>query len=321
MGGLRAAKSAGAKEAQSQEAHPLIISMRQDLNFLNSPYVKITSLKSAHFLESNGPHIIAQSQNAHHIEKHLNFADLVSDRRTMAHWFVDSNTQIEGPYTTEMILSRIHAGQLQPTDQIWGRVLEDWRPISWWQSSLDELSLKAIQISNPEIWHYAYDGSTYGPLAWGDLVHNLKSIRSTSLEQLSAILIWTKGMKDWAPVLEFHEIMEELGVSKREYARAEITSGEATVKSQGNVFRAPLKTVSEGGFGMASVPGLIAGEMVVVELNSPELRDTIHAKAEVRYVTDRVVGFKFTQVNIESKNQLIHYVKKMGKNLFMKTAA
>lgn len=189
----------------------------------------------------------------------------------MSQWFVESANHVQGPFTTEAVQKRLISGQFQPTDKIWGRVLSEWRPLSWWTTSLRELVTQEKQLANPEIWHYAYNGSTFGPLAWNDLVQNLRSMRASSIDELFHLRIWTKGMKEWAPVLEFHEIINELGVNKREHPRAEI-AGQAILKSMGNVLAAPIRTISEGGFGCDPVPGLLPGENVTVEIQSEALR-------------------------------------------------
>jgi hypothetical protein len=227
----------------------------------------------------------------------------------MSQWFVESNNQIQGPFTADMVKSRLASGTFDPTDLVWGRVLEEWRPLNWWMSALPELMQQAQKISNPEIWHYAYQGSSYGPLPWADLIHNLKSIRGNSLDHLTQIMIWTRGMKEWVSVLEFHEIMDALEVNKRESPRAPL-EGRAVIKYMGNVTIAPLKNVSAGGFGCEPTPNLIPGEEVLVEIHSDALGAAVHAKAQVRYSTDRLVGFKFLQINVESRGALVQYVRK-----------
>ena len=239
----------------------------------------------------------------------------------MSHWFVESGNQIQGPFSTDMVKSRLLSGTFQPTDKVWGRPLEDWRPLSWWVNSLSELQQQQHKNANPEIWHYTYDGSSFGPLAWPDLIQNLKSMRATSIDQMTQIMIWTKGMQGWVPVLEFHEIMDALEVNKRESPRAPI-NGKAVIKHMGNVVIAPLRNISEGGFGCDPTPGLIPGEEVIVEIQSDVFNGTVHAKAEVRYSTDTLAGFKFKQINVESRGQVVQYVRKAAgaERFFIKSA-
>jgi len=227
----------------------------------------------------------------------------------MSQWFVDSGNQIQGPFTTDMVKNRLQSGTFHPTDKVWGRPLEEWRALSSWISSLGEILQQQQQAANPEIWHYAYDGSSFGPLAWADLIQNLKSMRSKNIDQLTQLMIWTKGMTEWVSVLEFHEIMDALEVNKRENPRAPI-AGKVLIKHMGNVVIAPLKNVSEGGFGCEPTPGMIPGEEVVVELQSDVFNGAVHAKAQVRYAADTMTGFKFTQINVESRSQLVQYVRK-----------
>ncbi len=240
----------------------------------------------------------------------------------MSQWFVEISDEVQGPFTTEAIQNRLVGGQLKTTDRIWGRMLEEWRTVGWWQTSLNQLSQVERQVSHPEVWHYAHNGTTFGPLAWPDLVHNLKTLRASSIDQLVQIMIWTRGMKDWAPVTDFHEIMDALGVNKREAARAKI-QGQAVIKSLGNTYIAPLRTVSEGGFGCDPVPGLFSGEVVTVEFQCGDAKEVVHAKAQVQYVNDGAIGFRFTQLNVESRGIIVQYVKKSssdGSKFFLKSA-
>ena len=227
----------------------------------------------------------------------------------MAQWFVERAGQIEGPFSTEMIQNRLQAGTFNPDDRVWGRAMEEWRTLSWWSMSLNELATYQRSVANPEVWHYAHDGSTYGPLAWNDMLSNLKGLRATSMDQLVNVMVWTKGMKEWASVLEFHEILESLGVNKRDTPRAAIT-GKAIIKALGNTFVSPLRHVGEGGCGCDAIPGLTPGETVTIELQSDALKASVHAKAQVRYVTDRLVGLKFTQLNVENKGLIVQYVRR-----------
>lgn len=227
----------------------------------------------------------------------------------MSQWFVESGNQIQGPFSTDMVKSRLASGTFQSTDKVWGRPLEEWRPLGTWLSSLGEILQQRQKSAYPEIWHYAFDGSSFGPLAWPDLVENLKSMRAKNINQLTQTMIWTKGMKDWISILEFHEILEALEVNKRESARAPI-SGKALLKHRGHVSIAPLKSISEGGFGCETVPGLIPGEELLVEIQSAAFQSPVHAKAEVRYNAETVTGFKFTQINVESKGQVVQHVRK-----------
>jgi hypothetical protein len=257
--------------------------------------------------------------------------------RTMNKWFVEVDGQVEGPYTTEAIHARVTGGNLQLDDQIWGRAMEEWRTIQWWQENRNKVAIvdantqihfedKTVigfedktQITLPAVWHYAYEGTTYGPLAWPDLLQNLKTLSKSTVQNLLSVSIWTQGMRDWTPVTEFHDIMDGVGVNKRESPRASLT-GRAVVKVRGNSHIAPVRSVSEGGFGTDAIPGVISGEEILVEIQSPDLLGTVQAKAEVRYVTDSYVGFKFTSLDSSGKGLISQYVRQKapGPTLFAK---
>lgn len=240
----------------------------------------------------------------------------------MANWFVEHSGQIEGPYSTETIQARLREGHLAQTDQIWGRVMEEWRSLSWWTTSLNDIMNKEKQITHPEIWHYAYNGETFGPLNWDELIHRLRMLTDSHLDRLREMMIWTQGMSEWASVVEFHDIMDGLGINKREFARAPV-NGKAVIKSRGNTFIAPLRSISEGGFGTDVIPNLLAGETVTVELQSGAFSDVVRAQAQVRYVSGPTVGFKFSNISVESRGIIVQFVRKTaaGAGAFFKGAA
>lgn len=240
----------------------------------------------------------------------------------MSRWFIEASGQIEGPFTTEMIQSRLQAGTIQPTDKVWGRAMDEWRTLSWWSLSLKELSKYEQIIAHPEVWHYGFSGTTHGPMSWDDMINNLKMVCSQSMDQFVQTMVWTKGMKEWAPVMEFHEILDAVGLNKRESPRGEV-QGKAIIKSLGNVYVSPLRHVGEGGFGCDAIPGLMAGETVTIELQSDSFKTAVHAKAQIRYMTDRLAGFKFLQVNVESRAAIVEHVRRSGgsQRYFVKNAA
>lgn len=156
-----------------------------------------------------------------------------------------------------------------------------------------------------EVWHYAVNGESYGPFQRDTLIEKLKSQGS-----LGDVLLWTKGMKEWAPLFEFHDVLTAIGVNKRQFPRADI-NGEVTIKTNtGQVLVAPLMTISEGGLGVQlETEALTAGMAVTLEINSQVFRSTIHARADVRYIAGGVLGLKFTSVNPEVKGAIISFVR------------
>jgi hypothetical protein len=218
-------------------------------------------------------------------------------------WFIQSGESIEGPLTTDDIQVRIHANSLPRNALIWGPGSEAWQtPPAWLESLTGMRSTSRDPEPAVEAWHYAVGGQSYGPMSRENLVEQLKNFPG------GEIMLWSKGMKEWAPLYEFHDLLNEVGINKRQYPRADLT-GKVVIKVNGNSIIAPLLSISEGGFGAALESGLVAGENLTAELQSAAFREMFHVKAEVRYVGQGVIGFKFTQVSVEARGAIIQFIK------------
>jgi len=182
--------------------------------------------------------------------------------------------------------------------------MDAWTNIQQWQQSLSGLNQTADPESTviTEAWHYACGGQSHGPMTRSKLVDEVKSLQG------GEVMVWTKGMKEWAPLYEFHDLLNEIGINKRQFPRAELT-GKAVLRTDGQVLIAPLLSISEGGFGVALENGLVSGQPVTVELQSPVFLGSLHGKAEVRYLGEGVIGFKFTQISQEAKGTIIQFIK------------
>ena len=218
-------------------------------------------------------------------------------------WFVKQGERIDGPFTSDDVTKRLGNGSFSRHDLIWGPGNEAWQNLQSWQASLNSIGgdQEQTQVTVIESWHFAVDGQSKGPFTREQLLKQLKGLNGD-------IMLWTKGMKEWAPLYEFHDFMTELGINKRQFPRAEVT-GKAVIKSTGSTLVAPLLSISEGGFGVEMDGGLVPGESVTVELQTSAFREAISAKAEVRYQGVGVMGFKFTQLNVETRGAIIQFIK------------
>lgn len=233
----------------------------------------------------------------------------------MNKWFVQIDEQVQGPFTAEDVQSRLSAGQLRQDFLIWGPVQDEWRQIQWWLSNYNNLLATIHPIAPVEEWHFSLDGASEGPMSRLELVHALKGLKS-----LSDVLIWKNGMVSWVSIYEFHDILTEVGVSKREFPRADLV-GKGTVKVDSRVLSGELTTISEGGFGLVLAEGVMPGQLVVAEIHSPVLREVIHAKAECRYAAQGVMGFRFQQLSMEYKGAIVQYVRHAQSQIGMKKVA
>lgn len=226
----------------------------------------------------------------------------------MVQWFVLRSEDVSGPFSTEEVKNLAAQGEFQDHNLIWGHMQVDWKPLGWWMVELPNLLAKTKEVKDPRQWHFAVAGNSFGPYSREDMIEKL---RETNLNQ--EVLIWTKGMKSWAPIFEFNDILDSIGINKRQFPRAEI-DGKAAVKIGTQTFEGNLLTISEGGFGADNLSVVTAGQVVSVEIQSDSFYDPIHAKAEVRYVADSgYVGFRFQNLSMEARGAIIQYVKSAGR--------
>jgi hypothetical protein len=233
-------------------------------------------------------------------------------------WFVLKDELMEGPLATEEVQNRLKSGQISSNGLIWGNGMPEWRRLSWWTQELPAFKVKNIgdeTVTMAEAWHYALNGKSHGPLKRAELLIQLRRA-----QPLGDVLLWTKGMKEWAPIFEFHELLSELGVNKREFPRADI-DGRAVIKTGGSTLIAPLLSISEGGLGAQLNSGLVPGMMVDLEIQSPVFRQILTARAETRYISMGVVGLRFKNLNAETKGAILAFVRQQNQTRFVLKAA
>lgn len=155
-----------------------------------------------------------------------------------------------------------------------------------------------------ESWHFAAEGKSFGPYNRPGLIVELRRLPS-----LDGVVLWTKGMREWAGIHEFHDLAFELGVSQRRFARATI-QGRAILKVDGLSQMAPLISISEGGLGLRLKSEYFAGQPVAVEIQSDALGEPMTLDAEVRYCAQGVVGLKFTSSSAAVRGRIAAFVKR-----------
>jgi PilZ domain/GYF domain 2 len=225
----------------------------------------------------------------------------------MSQWFLIIQDKVTGPFSEGEIKAQVGAGHIDHSHLVWGRPQKDWKPISWWIKELPQLTAAAeLKVSN-QLWHYAINGDSKGPLTRPELINELKSLKNSG-----EILIWTKGMKAWASLYEFYDLLEDIGLNRREHPRAQIT-GSVTVKTDDATMIGILKSISAGGLGASQLDKRIPiGQVVSVEIKSEQLGINVSTKATVQYSTDTgYYGFKFQNLNMEAKSLIIDYIRNL----------
>jgi len=217
---------------------------------------------------------------------------------------------IAGPFSTEELKQKMQLGSVSSSCHVWGKAMSDWQKADWWKANLETLIERLNNNFDDRLWHYAIGGNSYGPMARKQLVAELSKVGGDANEAL----IWTKGMKSWAQIHEFHDLMDDIGVDRRVFARANTEGKVVAHISDSQSVIGNLKTISEGGFGAVQISGLGVGAQFSIEIESPDLQK-INATAQVRYISeDGFVGFKFVSINREAVSQIVSFVKEQVAN-------
>jgi hypothetical protein len=225
-----------------------------------------------------------------------------------AQWFINQNEKVTGPLTTDEVKARFTGGQLNNECLIWGRILESWMTLPNWMRDLTQLTAATqlqAQPSAAQMWHYAIDGDSKGPMTRVEMINEIKNSRSSG-----EILVWTKGMKAWSDLYEFHDLLDEAGINRREHPRAPIT-GSVVVKFDAQTLIGTLKSISPGGFGATQLSAQLSiGQIVHVEIKSDSLPMPISLKSIVQYTSESgFFGFRFQNVSMEAKAHIMEYIK------------
>ncbi len=224
----------------------------------------------------------------------------------MAHWFLLQNEKVTGPFSDEEIKTQMTTTKIPGDALIWGRPMNAWKNLISWEKELPQLVATMENAISQQMWHYAVDGDSKGPMTRAELINELKNSRFKG-----EVLVWTKGMKAWSSLYEFHDLLDEIGLNRRDHPRAHI-DGAAVIKFDSTVLQAELKSISPGGFSAVLTGGgtLAIGQLIHADISSPHLGVPVSAKSTVQYVADTgLYGFKFQGVNMECKAHIMEYIK------------
>lgn len=223
-------------------------------------------------------------------------------------WFISAAENSEGPYSTEDVKSFVDNGKIPLDSLIWGRGMDKWVTLTHWVKG--NYASRTQQAPTQPMWHYAREGVSKGPMPRAELVLELSNIREKDL-----ILVWTKGMKAWADLFEFPDLVEDLGLNRREHPRAPI-KGSVMLRTETGATLCQLRTVSAGGIGVSGAPKeLKMGDLIQLDISAAELGETIAVKAKVQYTTELgYIGLKFEGISQEAKSKILEYINSTKKN-------
>ncbi len=227
----------------------------------------------------------------------------------MSHaWFLYSNEVVTGPFKTEDVQTRINTGALPPKSFIWWKGQREWIPIATWQEQLDSILAAATTQAQKPVWYIDAGTSPIGPLTQDEMISNLNSIND-----LGRVRLWAVGMQKWVSLFELHDVMELLGISRREHERAPLMGSVAVTRSnedpRGFVVRAA--SISVAGMGLSGSHDLRRGDEVALLIKSPDLPGNIHVRGEIAYTTEQgYAGVRFAKTSAETQAIILDYVKR-----------
>lgn len=228
----------------------------------------------------------------------------------MSHaWFLYIDNVVSGPFSTDQVKSKIQEDDLKAKCFIWWKGQREWIPVSTWEKDLDAILEATANANKKPIWYVDIGGTKpAGPLTQNEMVEMIKSAR-----EIDRIRLWSVGMKQWQSLFELHDIMEMVGISRRETPRAPLMGTVAINRigpePKGLVVRAA--SISVAGIGVADASELRRGDEVALLVKSPDLKSSIHVRGEVVYVTPNgYAGVRFHQIHPEAKSIIHDYVKR-----------
>lgn len=221
-------------------------------------------------------------------------------------WFVYNHSSVQGPYTSFDLACHVRNSDFHPDSLVWQKGQKEWMKLSEWMNS-NQTMVESPTADTPEVWYAEDSGYNSGPYTFESLV-NAFAKRDLALSSK----VWTDGLTKWTPVYEVHEILEELGVNRRQTTRVPL-AGTVTLSNPTDGFEAQdfsIMTISSGGFGVKGQ--LEPGQIVVAKINSPLLSYSINVRARVVYNNEREAGLQFTHVSTETHAAIVEYVNQFS---------
>jgi hypothetical protein len=225
-------------------------------------------------------------------------------------WFVYTNEVVSGPFPTETVRTKIHAGDIAAGSFIWWKGQREWVPVASWESQLDQIVKISADRSQKAVWYIDNGGSPVGPLTENEMILQLRVLPS-----VNRIRLWAVGMEKWTSIFELGDVMEQLGLSRRENERAPLMGTVAVTRSnedpKGFMLRAA--SISVGGMGLTGQHDLRHGDAVSILVKSADIPGNMHLRGKVAYVTSNgYVGVRFEHVHPETQSMIFDYVKRFN---------
>ncbi len=225
-------------------------------------------------------------------------------------WFVYQNDVVSGPFSTDQIQQQLSLGQWANSCFIWWKGQREWMPIRTWEQQLSKILKKEDDHTQNPIWYVDNGGSPLGPLTKTEMLTNLRTIAN-----LSKVRLWSVGMSKWTNLFDLHEIMDHLGLSRREHERAPLMGSVSITRTSDSpqVIMAKAASISVAGMGINGGQALQKGDEVQLVLKSHEFSGSVHFQGKVMYSTPTgYCGIRFNIVHPETQSLIFDYIKKFN---------
>lgn len=267
----------------------------------------------------------------------------------MNKWFINTNNFIKGPFSTEEIKDQMHgfSDQMQTTF-LWSRGYSEWIRADKWNPEANAPALaqnqaqmassveatytpppKSIFDKQPaarvskeviedikahtvEKFRVQYDFVDKGEMTKEEL-----TTFTAKQEDVSKISIFDKKEKEWKEIYSMPDIVQRLGLTRRENQRVPILAQfSGTLVGSGSKVNSRVITISHHGMGVTDNFELKLGETIHGQLTSPHFYSPLTLTAEVTYAgLDGYVGLKFVNLNDEMQALVMDYIKRFGKDV------
>lgn len=228
-------------------------------------------------------------------------------------WFIYADEVVSGPFNTEAVREKIRTGLLPANSFIWWKGQREWIPVASWDSQVEQILQSAVDRAKKPVWYIDSGKSPTGPFTENELIDQLKSQPS-----LARVRLWAVGMEKWTSIFELNDVMELLGLSRREHERAPLMGSVAITRSnedpKGFVLRAA--SISVAGMGVTGKHDLRVGDVLSLLVKSNEIPGNLHLRGEVAYIAaNGYAGIRFERVHPETQSMILDYVKRFNSDL------
>ena len=225
-----------------------------------------------------------------------------------AQWFIHREGAVLGPFTPSDVDKQIASGYFTSDCLVWARGSNEWLAMAQWKTLVAKMGDGARPTAE-RVWYCdSGAGQPAGPLTQNELVEHLKG-----LNRWDIVTLWGTGLLKWLPLFEVPEVMDLVGISRRETPRAPLL-GQVALTPSGSATPAQMLaslTVSLGGIGVKNAGFLQRGDRVQLAIKSRDIPTVIHVTGEVLYVS-RVgdAGVKFSDLSAEARALLTDHIRR-----------